>query len=158
MGIFGKKTKVADSSAEKAESSKTAKVTKKSVAKAAPKAEKAIAPVKKAKVESESVTSKREAAVQGVTFARGAAVIKPRVTEKAGLLSQQGVYTFDVRVDSSASTIAKAIEEAYKVTVVRVSTASVKSKAMFARGKYGKTVAGKKAYVWLKDGDTIEFI
>lgn len=154
MALFGKKTKVNDSSAEKAEATKTAK-TKKPVE----KVEKAIAPVKKAKkAESESVNSKREAAVQGVTFARGSAVIKPRVTEKAGLLSQQGVYTFDVRTDSSVSTIAKAIEEAYKVTVVRVSTAPVKSKAMFARGKYGKTVAGKKAYVWLKDGDTIEFI
>lgn len=159
MALFGKKTKVNDSSAEKAEATKTAKVTKKTVAKASAKTEKAIAPVKKSgKAESETVTSKREAAVQGVTFARGSAVIKPRVTEKAGLLSQDGVYTFDVRVDSSASTIAKAIEEAYKVTVVRVSTAPVKSKAMFARGKAGRTVAGKKAYVWLKDGDTIEFI
>ena len=29
---------------------------------------------------------------------------------------------------------------------------------MFVRGKKGKTVAGKKAYVHLKKGDVIEFI
>lgn len=105
-----------------------------------------------------SKDEKRAAAAAGVTFERGSAVIKPRVTEKAGLLSQNGVYTFDVRVDANSRQIADAIKAAYKVTPVRVSVAPVKSKTMFARGKSGRTVSGKKAYVYLKKGDTIEFI
>lgn len=106
----------------------------------------------------ESVSDKRAAAAAGVVFPRGSAVVAPRVTEKAGILSQNGTYTFDVRVDASAHSIASAIESAYKVTVTAVRTAPVKSKAMFTRGKTGRTAAGKKAYVTLKKGDVIEFI
>jgi ribosomal protein L23 len=121
----------------------------------APKATKEVAVKSAAK---ESTADKRAAAAAGIVFSKGSAVIAPRVTEKAGLLSQNGTYTFNVRVDAGANSIAKAIEDAYKVTVVAVRTAPVKSKAMFARGKSGKTVAGKKAYVSLKKGDVIEFI
>lgn len=150
MALFGKKTKINDSSAEKAAATKTA-VTK------APKAEKVVK-TPKAEKKAESKNEKRAAAAAGVTFPKGAAVIKPRVTEKAGLLSQNGVYTFDVRIDANSRQIAEAIKAAYKVTPVRVSVAPVKSKTMWARGKAGSTSEGKKAYVYLKKGETIEFI
>jgi large subunit ribosomal protein L23 len=123
---------------------------------------KAVKPAKKAdekavaKVATQS--EKRAAAAAGVTFARGAAVIKPRITEKSGILSQQGVYTFDVRIDANSRQIAEAITAAYKVTPIKINLAPVKSKAMFVRGKSGRTISGKKAYVFLKKGDTIEFI
>jgi large subunit ribosomal protein L23 len=132
----------------------TAKADKKSVAKApAKKAEKV---EKTKKVESQA--EKRAAASAGVVFPKGSAVIRPRITEKAGLLSERRVYTFDVRVDANARQIGEAIEAAYKVTPIGVSVLPVKSKAMFVRGKSGKTVRGKKAYVYLKEGDKIEFI
>ncbi len=117
---------------------------------------KVVAP--KAEKKSESKNEKRAAAAAGVVFPKGAAVIKPRVTEKAGLLSQNGVYTFDVRIDANSRQIAEAIKAAYKVTPVRVSVAPIKSKTMFVRGKKGRTISGKKAYVYLKKGETIEFI
>ena len=110
------------------------------------------------KVEKKSVAEKRAAAAAGVTFAKDSAIIKPRVTEKAGLLSQNGVYTFDVKRTANTRQIADAIKAAYKVTPVKVSVSKVHSKAMFARGKAGSTGEGKKAYVYLKKGDTIEFI
>jgi large subunit ribosomal protein L23 len=138
---LSKPGKVVDS--KKAVASKTEKL---------PKAEKV------AEAKTKSVNEKRAAAAAGVTFPKGAAVIKPRVTEKAGLLSQNGVYTFDVRIDANSRQIAEAIKAAYKVTPVRVSVAPVKSKTMFARGKAGRTISGKKAYVYLKKGETIEFI
>lgn len=115
-------------------------------------------PAKEAKVKKESKTEKRAAAAAGVVFDKTSAVIRPRVTEKAGILSQSGVYTFDVKVDANVYQIASAIEAAYKVTPVKVSVAAVKGKTMFARGRKGKTSAGKKAYVYLKKGETIEFI
>jgi large subunit ribosomal protein L23 len=117
---------------------------------------KVVAP--KVEKKSESKNEKRAAAAAGVVFPKGAAVIKPRVTEKAGLLSQNGVYTFDVRIDANSRQIAEAIKAAYKVTPVRVSVAPIKSKTMFVRGKKGRTISGKKAYVYLKKGETIEFI
>lgn len=152
MSLFGKKTKINDSSAEKAAATKVVK------AKSAPKAEKLPKAEKVAEAKSKSVNEKRAAAAAGVSFPKGAAVIKPRVTEKAGLLSQNGIYTFDVRIDANSRQIAEAIKAAYKVTPVRVSVAPVKSKTMFVRGKKGATSAGKKAYVYLKKGETIEFI
>ncbi len=103
-------------------------------------------------------SEKRAAAAQGISFPKGSAVIKPRVTEKAGLLSQAGIYTFEVRTDANIKQISAAITAAYKVTPVRINIAPIKSKAMFVRGRKGKTVAGKKAYVTLKKGETIEFI
>lgn len=140
-------------------------------AKLAPKAVKAKAPKetktkaivvpkaeKIAEAKTKSVNEKRVAAVQGVVFPKDSAVIKPRVTEKSGLLSQQGIYTFDVRVDANSKQIAGAIALAYKVTPVKVNVSAVKSKAMFARNKRGRTISGKKAYVQLKKGDVIEFI
>ncbi len=117
---------------------------------------KVVAP--KVEKKSESKNEKRAAAAAGVVFPKGAAVIKPRVTEKAGLLSQKGIYTFDVRIDANSRQIAEAIKAAYKVTPVRVSVAPIKSKTMFVRGKKGRTISGKKAYVYLKKGETIEFI
>lgn len=126
--------------------------------KAVAKAPKAVAPKADKKPATKSVSEKRAEAAQGVVFPKGSAVIKPRVTEKAGLLSQQGVYAFDVRIDANVKQIAAAIKDAYKVTPVKVNVSSVKSKAMFARGRRGSTSMGKKAYVFLKKGDTIEFI
>jgi large subunit ribosomal protein L23 len=140
-------------------------------AKLAPKAVKAKAPKetklkaiklpkaeKVAEEKTKGANEKRVAAVQGVVFPKDSAVIKPRVTEKSGLLSQQGIYTFDVRTDVNGKQIAAAVSEAYKVTVVNVNVSPVHAKAMFMRNKRGSTVAGKKAYVTLKKGDTIEFI
>ncbi|MBX4209128.1 50S ribosomal protein L23 [Candidatus Parcubacteria bacterium] len=157
MSLFGKKTRINDSSAEKAEATKGA-LAKKQSAKASAKAVALPKAEKKAEEKSKSQNEKRAAAAQGVSFPKGSAVIKPRITEKAGLLSQKGVYTFDVQISANSKQIAAAIADAYKVTPVRVSVAPIKSKTMFARGKAGKTVAGKKAYVYLKKGETIEFI
>lgn len=153
MSLFGKKTKINDSSAEKAAATKTVKAEK-MVAKPA-KATKALA---KVEAKSESKATKREAAVAGVSFPKNSPIVRPRVTEKAGLLSQKGIYTFDVRTDATENSVSQAITAAYKVEPVKVNLASIKAKTMFTRGKMGKTTSGKKAYVFLKKGDTIEFI
>jgi large subunit ribosomal protein L23 len=153
MSLFNTQRKKAGSTnAGEEKLSKPAKVVEPKKVTALPKAEKV------AEAKTKSVNEKRAAAAAGVVFPKGVAVIKPRVTEKAGLLSQSGIYTFDVRIDANSRQIAEAIKAAYKVTPVRVSVAPVKSKTMFARGKAGRTISGKKAYVYLKKGETIEFI
>lgn len=145
---------------------KPEKVTKKPVAKTpmkvAKKLEKKL-PVKAVKTEksekAENQAEKRMAAVAGgVTFPKGGAVIKSRITEKSGQLAEKGVYTFEVLKTANSKQISAAIKTAYNVTPVKVSVAPIKSKAMFVRGKSGRTVSGKKAYVYLKKGEKIEFI
>jgi large subunit ribosomal protein L23 len=85
-------------------------------------------------------------------------LIRPHITEKSGLLANQGVYTFEVTKDAIESSVIQAVSLVYKVTPLRASLMPIKTKTMFARGKSGKTGGGKKAYVYLAKGDKIEFI
>ncbi len=85
-------------------------------------------------------------------------IIRPHITEKSGALSQSGVYTFEVTKGASSREIAEAIQVLYKVVPVRVSVTPIRSSKKNYRGIPGETSSGKKAYVYLKKGDTIEFI
>lgn len=85
-------------------------------------------------------------------------VIKnPRITEKATLVSEKNVYTFDVAVNSNERMVKQAVKETYGVTPLKVNLLNVRGKKVYSRGKEGTTAASKKAYVYLKAGDKIEF-
>ncbi len=81
-----------------------------------------------------------------------------RVTEKASMLAEQNVYTFDVTADANKTEIKKAIFALYKVKPTKINVLSVKSKKIFSRGKAGFKSGGRKALVFLKKGDKIEII
>jgi large subunit ribosomal protein L23 len=85
-------------------------------------------------------------------------IIRPRITEKATAKSESGVYTFDVEKSATKNSIASAIKNLFKVTPVKIAIVPIKSKNIFSRGKRGRTKTGKKAYVYLKKGDVIEFV
>lgn len=82
----------------------------------------------------------------------------PRVTEKAANAQTLNTYTFDVAVGATKSEIAKAFTMQYKHTPVSVRTANVKRKTFFRKGKLGFGAAGKKAYITLPKGKTIDVI
>lgn len=84
----------------------------------------------------------------------------PRITEKGAYLSEKGIYVFNVSKDATKQDIAAAIRAVYKVTPRQVRVARVPSKSVFTRGtnRWGKTNSGKKAYVYLKEGDKIELM
>ncbi len=88
-------------------------------------------------------------------------VLKPRVSEKAYDQSQTGnVYVFSVSKDVNKHTIAGAVEAQFGVTVKSVNTIVSKGKAKRTMRKGGRPIAGrmsdfKKAYVTLKEGDSI---
>ncbi len=109
-----------------------------------------------------AVAAAKAAPIKGkkgeIIFPKDSVIKRPRVTEKAGMLSEKGIYTFEVQRTANTQQISQAIRAIYKVTPVKVSVAKIPSKAMFVRGKSGATTEGKKAYVYLKKGDTIEFI
>jgi len=83
-------------------------------------------------------------------------IIAPVITEKSMAERSNNVYTFKVVKDATKDEIKTAIEEAFKVDVVKVNTLNTKSKRRRV-GKYaGRTKTYKKAIVTLKDGSSIE--
>jgi large subunit ribosomal protein L23 len=86
-------------------------------------------------------------------------LVRPRITEKAGIQSETDrVYTFEVTKNATKGAIVKAVEELYKVAPIKVNIVNLPAKTKFVRGKWGRTTGVKKAFVYLKKGDKIEFI
>jgi large subunit ribosomal protein L23 len=79
----------------------------------------------------------------------------PRVTEKAANASAFSVYLFDVAATATKSEIAKAFQAVYEYKPLKVNTVTMARKSFFRRGKLGFGTKGKKAYVFLPKGTTI---
>lgn len=82
----------------------------------------------------------------------------PRITEKASSLQEQNVYTFDISPSANKEEIRKAIFAIYKVRPVKVNVLSIPKKATMSKGQAGVRGGGRKALVYLKAGDKIEFV
>ncbi|MEK7088168.1 MAG: 50S ribosomal protein L23 [Patescibacteria group bacterium] len=85
-------------------------------------------------------------------------IIRPRVTEKATTVAENGVYVFEVEKDANKKEIAADIKNLYKVSPVKINVVKIPRKQVFVRGKKGFKAGGKKAYVYLKKGEKIEII
>ncbi len=86
-------------------------------------------------------------------------ILRPRITEKSGMLAEStNLYTFEVEKNSNKHTIAKAIKSLYKVTPTKVRIVNLPAKRVLVRGKRGMQSSIKKALVYLKKGDKIEFV
>lgn len=85
-------------------------------------------------------------------------LLSPRITEKGAYLSAQGAYVFNVSTTANKKEIAEAIQEVFKVMPRKVTIVAIPRKQVMTRGsrKLGMTAGGKKAYVFLKKGETIE--
>lgn len=86
------------------------------------------------------------------------AIFSPRITEKAGMLSDAHVYTFNVDTRTNKVEIAKAFEAMYKVKPLKVRIVVIKARNVMKRGRPGKVSGGKKAMIYVRKGDKIEFI
>jgi large subunit ribosomal protein L23 len=83
-----------------------------------------------------------------------------RLSEKATLLQElNNEYVFKVARNSNKLEIKRAVEQLFgvKVTAVRTCNYSGKNKRE-RRPDAGKTAQWKKAYVRLKDGDSIDLV
>lgn len=85
-------------------------------------------------------------------------LLRPRVTEKASMQAEVGAYVFEVKGDANKQNISDAIKQVYGFTPVKVNITKIPSKRVLVRGKRGVKSGGKKAYVYLKEGDSIEII
>jgi large subunit ribosomal protein L23 len=83
-------------------------------------------------------------------------ILAPHITEKATVLSEQNKVVFKVAHDASKDEIASAVEELFKVTVLKVNTVVTKGKTKRFRGIVGKRSDVKKAIVTLAEGQSID--
>lgn len=80
-----------------------------------------------------------------------------RISEKASDMQAASIYTFDVAESATKREVIAAVRSLYKVTPLKVAVVRIRAKARrsMRTGQKGRTVGGKKAYVYLKKGDTI---
>ncbi len=83
---------------------------------------------------------------------------KPHVTEKTSLGSAAAsTITLVVDRDSNKIEIKQAVESLFKVDVVSVRTVNVAGKVKRFGRTFGKRQNWKKAYITLKEGQTVDF-
>ena len=83
----------------------------------------------------------------------------PWFSEKSLIITEKGVYTFEVPKSATKAEIAGAIKEIYNVQprTIRIVNLPPKRKAMRTKRGFGTRAARHKAYVYLNSGDTISF-
>lgn len=89
-------------------------------------------------------------------------IVKPLVTEKVtDLTEKHNVFCFVVRPEANKLQVQNEVEALYNVKVVSVNTVNYagKNKSRYTKAGLlrGKTNAFKKAYVTLKEGESIDF-
>ena len=82
----------------------------------------------------------------------------PRITEKASNVSMENIYVFNVEKNANKTEIKKAIFSLYKVKPTKVNILPIPRRNVVFKGKKGTKGGGKKAVVYLKKGDKIEFV
>jgi len=96
---------------------------------------------------------------QRIDNSRSEVLVRPYITEKATYLTDDGVYTFVVKEDAHKPQIKQAVKDVYGVSVDKVRTAKLPKKQVESRaGQTGTKGGGKKAYIYLKEGDSIELM
>lgn len=89
-----------------------------------------------------------------------AVLIAPHFTEKTVMGGEKGVYTFMVAKDATKGDVMAAVKAYYGVTPVRVNIVNKLPRKNMSRTR-GRVVSEKgykKAYVYLKAGDTITLV
>jgi large subunit ribosomal protein L23 len=116
------------------------------------------APKAKKETKEKSETAPKEN-LANLAQAQSAVLIKkPLITEKATYLAESGKYVFIVPEGSNKIEIKKAIQDIYKVKVVKINVINVKSKEIgFGKNK-GQTKGVRKAIVSVLPGQKIDIL
>ena len=83
---------------------------------------------------------------------------RPVITEKATILREGNKYAFKVDKRANKIQIRYAVESVFGVKVESVRTVSVPQKPKRQGAFVGRKAAWKKAYVTLKDGESINIL
>ena len=83
-------------------------------------------------------------------------IVKPIITEKATMTSENNGVVFQVAKSASKPEIKSAVEALFGVKVKAVNTTITKGKVKKFKGRLGVRSDKKKAYVTLEEGNTID--
>lgn len=83
-------------------------------------------------------------------------LVRPIITEKSTMASAHNRVAFQVPTSASKPQVKEAVEAIYGVNVTAVNTMVQKGKTKRFRGIKGRRADVKKAYVTLKQGDSID--
>lgn len=86
---------------------------------------------------------------------------RPWVTEKTAMFAGEGkkenAYAFEIDARAGKGEVERAVKELYKVTPRKINIVRIHGKESLVRGRSVRSVEIKKAYVFLKPGDKIDF-
>jgi len=89
----------------------------------------------------------------------GNLLLRPIITEKAMMLGEENnCFVFEVAPRANKISIKKAIEEIYNFTPIKVNIVKIKGKRVRYGRSQGRTKNKKRALIFLKKGDQIEFV
>ena len=105
---------------------------------------------------------KKEAAGEVLRAPKGAAdaIVAPRITEKAALLGDRNVYTFEVRKGATKFEVRDAVKALYNVVPQKIRMVNKVPRHYMSRSRGTDRMEHglRKAYVYLKKGDRIELV
>lgn len=85
-------------------------------------------------------------------------LIRPLITEKNSLLRESvNAYVFEVHKEANKHQVKSAVEELFAVKVLEVRTMVQRGKNRRVGRYFGKRPNYKKAFVTLREGDSIDF-
>ncbi|HEX2549838.1 MAG TPA: 50S ribosomal protein L23 [Gammaproteobacteria bacterium] len=85
-------------------------------------------------------------------------LLSPHVSEKASMAKENRQYVFQVVKDATKPEVREAVKLLFKVEVDSVRIVNVKTKPKRFGQIQGRSKAWKKAYVTLREGNSIEFV
>lgn len=98
----------------------------------------------------------KKAVTTNITERMTQVIVAPVVTEKASAAAERNTVVFRVSTDATKPEIKAAVEALYGVEVEKVNTVNTKGKIKRFRGIVGKRSDSRKAYVRLKDGQSVD--
>ncbi len=120
-----------------------------------------MAPIRKSAKKQDAATEPKVEKKTTVNAAGKLMTLIPRMSEKSYAVSQVlNTYVFVVPKSANKHTVAQAVSTQFEVTVVSVNTTNLKGKEIRTYRKRSRAAAGrqadtKKAYVTLKEGDSL---
>lgn len=85
-------------------------------------------------------------------------IVRPRITEKAGVLEKKGEYIFDIYRRTNKQEVKNAVEKTYGVKVTKVNIINIPSKKKRVGKHLGEAGKVRKAIVSLQKGQAIELM
>lgn len=101
-----------------------------------------------------------KAAPSNVSRDLSSVLLSPRITEKAMRSTEKNVYAFTIARDAGKNEVKQAVKQFFGVTPVKVNIVNKAPRQYKSRSR-GRVVTEpglKKAYVYLKDGDSISLM